>query len=104
MTEPVVLIPGLYLTSAFFAGQVASLWRRGAVMVANHARDDSIAALATRILDDAPPRFALVGHSMGGYTAFELLRQAPARIARVVLLDTSARADAPEQSERRRGQ
>lgn len=104
MIEPVVLIPGLYLTSAFFAGQMASLWRRGAVMVANHARDDSIAALAKRILDEAPPRFALVGHSMGGYAAFELLRQAPARIARVVLLDTSARADTEEQTTNRNRQ
>lgn len=104
MSEPVVLIPGLYLTPAFFAGQMATLWCHGGVMVANHARDDAIAALAKRILDEAPPRFALVGHSMGGYAAFEMLRQAPARIARVVLLDTSARADTEEQVANRKRQ
>jgi pimeloyl-ACP methyl ester carboxylesterase len=38
---------------------------------------------------------------MGGYIALELLRQAPGRIARLALLDTSARADAPEQRLRR---
>jgi pimeloyl-ACP methyl ester carboxylesterase len=39
---------------------------------------------------------------MGGYIAFELLRQAPARIARLVLLDTTARPDTTEQTARRR--
>src|SRR5581483_7943582 len=48
-----------------------------------------------------PPRFALIGHSMGGYVAFEMLRRAPSRIARVAFLDTSARPDAPEQTSRR---
>jgi pimeloyl-ACP methyl ester carboxylesterase len=41
---------------------------------------------------------------MGGYVAFEILRQAPERIAKVALLDTSARADAPEQTAMRRAQ
>ena len=40
---------------------------------------------------------------MGGYIAFEILRQAPERVQKLALLDTSARADLPEQSERRRG-
>jgi pimeloyl-ACP methyl ester carboxylesterase len=55
-------------------------------------------AIARRILVGAPPRFALAGLSMGGYVAFEIFRQAPARIARLALLDTSARPDTPEQS------
>src|SRR6187401_1875704 len=104
MSLPVVLIPGLYLTARFFAAQLPALWRHGAVMVANHARDAEIGALARRILAEAPPRFALVGHSMGGYAAFELLRQEPARIARLVLLDTSARADSVEQTTKRNEQ
>jgi pimeloyl-ACP methyl ester carboxylesterase len=41
---------------------------------------------------------------MGGYICFEILRQAPGRVARLVLLDTSARPDAPEQTEQRRSQ
>ena len=40
---------------------------------------------------------------MGGYIALEMFRQAPERIARMALLNTSARPDAPEMSERRRG-
>src|SRR5690606_34368158 len=47
-------------------------------------------------------RFALVGLSMGGYVALEILRQAPSRVAKLALLDTTARPDLPEQTENRR--
>jgi pimeloyl-ACP methyl ester carboxylesterase len=96
-----VLIPGLNCSARLYAEQIPALWRFGPVMVADQTRDDSLPAMAGRILAAAPPRFALAGLSMGGYIAFELLRQAPARIARVALLDTSARADAAEQTLRR---
>jgi pimeloyl-ACP methyl ester carboxylesterase len=99
---PTLLLPGLAATARLYAPQIPLLWQCGAVMVADHRRDDSIAAIARRILDQAPRRFALLGLSMGGYIAFELLRQAPERVARLALLDTTARADAAEQSARRR--
>jgi pimeloyl-ACP methyl ester carboxylesterase len=102
--QAIVLVPGLFATPAFYEAQLPELWRFGPVTVADHTRDDSMAGIARRILAAAPPRFALCGHSMGGYVAFEILRQAPQRVARLALLDTAARADAPEQSERRRSQ
>lgn len=70
--------------------------------IADHTRDASMPAIASRILAAAPPSFALVGLSMGGYIAFEILRQAPDRVARLALLDTTARPDTPEQTQRRR--
>jgi len=87
-----------------YAAQIPPLWRVGPVTIADHTRADSMSGIAQDILYAAPPRFALVGLSMGGYIAFEMLRQAPQRIAKVALLDTSARADAPEQSAMRRAQ
>jgi len=99
---PLVLVPGLTSSYRIWAPVIPPLWRLGPVMVANHARDDSMAAIARRILGEAPPRFALAGHSMGGYIAFEILRQAPERVARLALLNTSARPDTPEATERRR--
>jgi pimeloyl-ACP methyl ester carboxylesterase len=99
---PTLLLPGLAATTRLYAAQIPLLWQFGPVMLADHRRDDSIAAIARRILDQAPPRFALLGLSMGGYIAFELLRQASARIARLALLDTTARPDTAEQSARRR--
>ncbi|HKE17774.1 MAG TPA: alpha/beta fold hydrolase [Kofleriaceae bacterium] len=101
---PIVLVPGLLCTSRLYAGQIEELWRAGPVTIADHTRDDSMAGAARRILADAPPRFALAGLSMGGYIAFEILRQAPERVARLALLDTTARPDTPEQTEARRGQ
>lgn len=101
---PIVLIPGLLASPRLYAEQIPELWRIGPVMVAAHTRDDSMAAIARRILATAPPRFALAGLSMGGYVCFEILRQARKRVSRLVLLDTSARPDMPEQSEQRRAQ
>jgi pimeloyl-ACP methyl ester carboxylesterase len=101
---PIVLIPGLLCTPELYVPQIPALWRFGPVMVADHTRDDSMAGIAGRILANAPPRFVLMGLSMGGYTAFEIMRQAPGRVARLALIDTQARPDLPEQSERRRGQ
>ncbi len=106
MTEPlpIVLIPGLLATPRLYAEQIPALWRIGPVTVAVHTRDDSMSAIARRILASAPSRFALVGLSMGGYLSFEILRQAPERVARLALLDTSARPDVPEQTEQRHAQ
>jgi pimeloyl-ACP methyl ester carboxylesterase len=101
---PIVLVPGLLASPRLYAEQIPELWRLGPVTVAVHTRDDSMDAVARRILADAPARFALAGLSMGGYVCFELLRQAPQRIAKLILLDTSARPDTPEQSEQRRSQ
>jgi pimeloyl-ACP methyl ester carboxylesterase len=101
---PVVLIPGLLDSARLYAAQIPELWRHGPVMVADHTRDDSMSAIARRILANAPPRFALAGLSMGGYVCFEILRQAPQRVAKLGLLDTSARADTPEATAVRRTQ
>jgi pimeloyl-ACP methyl ester carboxylesterase len=98
---PIVLIPGLTCTARLYAEQIPALWPFGPVTIADHRRDDTMAAIAQRILAEAPQRFALAGLSMGGYVAFEIMRQAPQRVAKLALLDTGARADTPEQTERR---
>ena len=98
---PLVLVPGLLCSARLFAPQIAALWPFGPVTVADHRRDDDMAAISARILADAPPRFALAGLSMGGHIAFAMLRLAPERIAKLALLDTSARPDTAEQSAQR---
>ncbi|HEY6023827.1 MAG TPA: alpha/beta fold hydrolase [Pseudolabrys sp.] len=95
---PLVLVPGLLCSARLYGPQIAALWPLGPIVVADHRRDDEMAAIAARILAEAPPHFALAGLSMGGYIAFAMLRLAPERIAKVALLDTSARPDTPEQS------
>ncbi len=93
---PTLLIPGLLCTPRLFEAQLTLFWQHGPVMVADTGTDSDIVSQARRILADAPPRFRLVGLSMGGYLAFEILRQSPERVAELVLLDTSARPDTPE--------
>jgi pimeloyl-ACP methyl ester carboxylesterase len=90
---PIVLVPGLNCSARLYGEQIPTLWRFGPVMVADHTRDANIAAIASRILAAAPPSFALVGLSMGGYIAFEIMRQAPQRVAKLALLDTGARPE-----------
>lgn len=102
-TMPILLVPGLVSSPQIFAPVVPALWRLGPVTVANHIRDDNMGAIARRILAEAPPRFALAGHSMGGYIAFEIMRQAPERVAKLALINTQARPDTPEATTRRRG-
>lgn len=104
MTEsvPSVFVPGLLATPRMYSEQMAALWPFGPVTVANHTRDDTVGAIARRILGAAPPRFVLIGLSMGGYISLEIMRQAPERVAKLALLDTSARPDTPEQSAFRR--
>src|SRR3981081_808444 len=99
-TMPILLVPGLVCSPRIFAAVIPALWRFGPVTVANHIRDDNIGAIARRILAEAPPRFALAGQSMGGYVAFEIMRQAPQRVAKLALMNPQPRPDAPEATTR----
>lgn len=100
----VLCIPGLACSPRLYAEQMPALWSAGPVTIAQHTHHDSLGEMARSILAMAPERFALVGLSMGGYVGFEILRQAPERVAKLALLDTSARADTAEQTENRRAQ
>ena len=102
MAKPgLVLLPGLLCDPALWQAQIDRFGDRFEIMVADLTRDASVRAMAGRVLASAPASFALAGLSMGGYVAQEILREAPARVRRVALLDTSARADSDEQVARR---
>lgn len=100
---PIVLACGQLLTREVWAPQIAAWSAEREVIVADHTQDETIAGMARRLLDAAPQRFALAAHAMGGFTAFEVMRQAPERVARLALLATLAPADGPAQTARRQG-
>ncbi|MBX3534100.1 MAG: alpha/beta hydrolase [Xanthobacteraceae bacterium] len=99
---PVVLVPGLNCSARVYAAQQPALWQFGPVQIADHRRGNSMASIAKSVLENAPPRFALAGFSMGGYIALEILRQAKERVIKLALIDTLATPDRPEQTERRK--
>lgn len=102
MRQPLVLVPGLLLTDDFWREQIARLSDVAQCIVPSGQYDqDSIADMARAVLAEAPERFALCGLSMGGYICHEIMRQAPERVTRLALLDTSARPDTPEQTKTR---
>ncbi|UJW87389.1 alpha/beta fold hydrolase [Devosia sp. SL43] len=100
MTSDLVLLPGLICDERLWRDVMSELPARS--MVADLTQDDSIAAMAAKTLAAAPARFALAGLSMGGYVAFEIMRQAPERVTHLALFDTSARADDEARRETRR--
>jgi pimeloyl-ACP methyl ester carboxylesterase len=101
---PLVLVPGLLCDERLWQPQAERLADLPDPIIANVIGDGSVSEMARSVLDAAPSagRFALAGLSMGGYVALEVMRVAPERVARLALLDTSARADTPEQTSERR--
>ena len=99
---PLLFLPGLLCDGALWQNQINSLKDITHSSVADTTRQDDITAIAVAVLAQAPAQFALAGLSMGGYVALEIMRQAPQRVLKLALFDTSARADTPEQQERRR--
>ncbi len=100
--QALVLVPGLSCDRRVWQAQVAGLADIADISIGDTLKDDSIAAMATRVLDAAPERFAIAGFSMGGYVAMEIWRRAPERVTRLALVDTNARADSEEQAALRR--
>jgi pimeloyl-ACP methyl ester carboxylesterase len=94
--ETLMLVPGLNCTEALFRPQIEALSEDYDIRVADHRQDETIPTIAVRILASAPERFAIAGLSMGGYISLEVLRQAPRRVTRLALLDTTARPDTEE--------
>jgi pimeloyl-ACP methyl ester carboxylesterase len=91
--QALVLLPGALCDAALWRHQIAGLSDIADVRVGDLTRDDSIAAMASRVLAGLPPRFALAGLSLGGYVALEIMRRAPERVTKLALLDTSARPE-----------
>ena len=94
----ILLLPGLACDAALFREQLPALAAAGhRVQVSDvHTRAPTLPAMAAALLAEHPGRLALAGCSMGGMLALEVWRQAPARVAALALLGTTARADTPE--------
>lgn len=73
----------------------------GHASVADITQDETIRAMSLRLLDGAPPRFSIVGLSLGAVVAVDVASIAPERVLSLVLLDTNLAAATPSQAEMR---
>jgi pimeloyl-ACP methyl ester carboxylesterase len=89
-----VLLPGLLNDASLFEQQADALADVAGITIADLTGADTIAQLAADTLAAAPEgQFVLVGLSMGGYVALEIMRQAPERVRALVLMSTSAQPE-----------
>jgi len=103
MNQPLVLLPGLLCDAALWEPQLSALADVARFWVPDLTGYESMKELGESVLRDAPwQEFTLAGLSMGGYVALEVMRQAPQRVTRLALLDTRARPETPEETDRRR--
>jgi pimeloyl-ACP methyl ester carboxylesterase len=93
MTEPVVMIPGLMCDARAFLHQVNALGRDRLVIMALPLQGTKVEDMAKSFLEQAPPRFSLVGLGLGGDIALDMARRAPDRISRMVLISTDPLAE-----------
>lgn len=87
------MIPGMMCDDRLFAPQVAALSGNYEITIPQQRDQDTISGFADDILAKAPEMFALLGLSMGGIIAMEILRQAPKRVTKIALLDTNPLAE-----------
>jgi len=83
-----LLLPGLLCDRALWAAQLQTLGKRVRCLVPTYGELDSVPAMAAAVLAQAPPQFVLVGHSLGGRVALEIMRTAAARVSALALLNT----------------
>ena len=76
-----------------YAAQVAALDANYECKVFAFRDQDSLAGMADELLAKTPARFTLIGLSLGGYLAFEIVRRELPRLERLILIDTTAAAD-----------
>jgi len=97
--EPLLLLPGLLCDQRVFAAQLDAF--PDARSFAGYGLAGSLPEMARLVLAQAPPRFALLGHSMGARVALEIMRVAPERVSRLALVSTGVHLQREGEAEKR---
>lgn len=100
MTLPIVFLPGYLCDQRMYLSQAFEL-SQSRIVVQAPLLGERCEEMASNILPNLPPRFALVGASLGGTVALEILRKAPERVKRLCLIATDIFPDAPQVSAER---
>lgn len=97
--EPLVLLSGMLCDASLWDGLAARLSDVVLPWPCRIDLDDSVPEMAASVLAEAPPRFALGGHSLGAIVALEVMRQAPERVTNLLLVNASPRGPSPQQQD-----
>ncbi|OGT42565.1 MAG: hypothetical protein A3F13_00935 [Gammaproteobacteria bacterium RIFCSPHIGHO2_12_FULL_40_19] len=97
-TDPLILIPGLLCDATVWEDQVSTLKTHTDILIPDLLTANTPTEMVAAVLNNAPPTFALAGHSMGGWVALEIMRVASTRVTKLCLLNTSASLDTPEKA------
>lgn len=96
VAETILFVPPMLCDARVFGPQIGALSADHAVMYAPTTQGERMEEIASQILSWAPSKFALVGMSMGGAVALEIMRRAGERVTRLALISTSPLADTPQ--------
>lgn len=92
----VVLLHAFPLDERMWEPQLEPLGEYDVAAPRLYGRGSSIGEVAATVLSEHDGELALVGASMGGYTALEIAHREPARVRALVLVGARADADSPE--------
>ena len=90
------MVPGMMCDERIFSPQIEELSKNLKVTIADISHYPSVRELASDVLNKAPKKFSLLGHSMGGIVAMEIYSQEPKRIEKLILMDTNPKAELEE--------
>ena len=96
MKYPLVFIPGMMCDSRLFQPQINEFSKQYIVCVTPASCSDNIESISLEILRYLPAKFNLIGLSMGGILAMEIMEKAPERVMKIVLMDTNYKSETPE--------
>ncbi len=102
MTTNFIFVSALLASHDLWLDQIGEFEEDYDLILFEHTLHDNLPDMVSAFLEDAPDSFIIAGLSMGGYIAFEILRQAPGRVEKLILLDTNARTDREPQIEMRK--
>ena len=101
MKYPLVFIPGMMCDSRLFQPQISEFSKQYLVCIAPVSYSDSIEKISFEILRQLPPKFTLIGLSMGGILAMEIIKKEPERVMKIVLMDTNFKSETSETKSKR---
>jgi pimeloyl-ACP methyl ester carboxylesterase len=88
MKHSLLLLSGLLCDQSFWSDIPERLSPMARTSIVAFRGFSSIPAMARHVLENAPEKFTVAGHSMGGRVALEIIRLDPRRITGLALLNT----------------